>query len=776
MPLPNRPLSNLPASLTPIIGRDQEVATVVAALDEHAHRLVTLTGPGGVGKTVLAVAAGQRLEAVFTHGVRFVSLAPIRDPDLVFPAIGRAVGVRDAGTTTLADRLAGHLRDRRLLLILDNFEHVAEAAPGISDLLSRCPLLSVLATSRIRLRLTGEHEYPVPPLPLPDSTFPHDYDRIADLAAVRLFVERAQALRPDFALSGGNVAAVAEICRRLDGLPLAIELAAGWTKLLPPAALVDRLEHRLPLLTGGGRDLPDRQRTIRDSIVWSVDLLSPDEQQLFRQLAVFVASFTLDAAEAVALGAAPEVLGGLARLVESNLLRRDDGLTDDTRLSMLETIRELGLEQLHTSGEVETVHGRHAAYVLSLVERGTPDVFLYAEPAWLHRLARDHGNIRAAFEWLHAAADADGCVRLAGAAAPYWYARGHIHEARSCLTRALAIADQRPTAARARALSWAGEFAITAGEPAAAEPFRKEAISVWDAVGDPRGRALALRMAAFAEERQLHFDAAAPLFEQELALWRELDDSFGLATTLMYLGGTEYGRGDLQKAFALEEEATALFRELNDQRLGALAAWYLGMFSAASGQPLAAARYHRESLLGLLDAGDAGWLFKPVVGLADIAATLGDASRAAALLGVADALVRRQGGRLWPFDRWPYDRATAGARSALGEAAFDAAYRAGLALPPDDLPAEADAVVASADAPSAPARYGLTRREREVLRLLALGHPDREIGKALFISHRTVNAHVASILAKLGVSTRREAAALSRDLGILPTPPETAAT
>jgi predicted ATPase len=247
MALPNRQLSSLPTPLTVIIGRDHEIASVVAALDQHAHRLVTLTGPGGVGKTVLALAAGRTLEPVFRDGVRFVSLAPISDPDLVMPAIGRAVGVRDAGRHTISDRLVGHLKDKQHLLIIDNFEHVIEAAPGISDLLSNCPFLSVLSTSRMRLRLSGEREYPVPPLALPDSAAPHDFDGLAGFAAVQLFVERARALQPDFALSEVSVHTVAEICRRLDGLPLAIELAAARVTHLPLAALEARLERRLPI-------------------------------------------------------------------------------------------------------------------------------------------------------------------------------------------------------------------------------------------------------------------------------------------------------------------------------------------------------------------------------------------------------------------------------------------------------------------------------------------------------------------------------------------------
>jgi predicted ATPase/DNA-binding CsgD family transcriptional regulator len=783
MPLPNREMSNLPASLTSIIGRDHELASVVAAFDQHARRLVTLTGPGGVGKTMLALAAGQMLEADFTDGVRFVSLAPIRDPDLVLPAIGRVVGVRDAGTTPLTDRLAGYLRDKRLLLIIDNFEHVAAAAPGISDLLSSCPALAVLITSRMRLRLSGEREFPVPPLPLPKSDASHGYDRLAGYAAVRLFVERAQALQPDFTLSEDNVAAVVEICRRLDGLPLAIELAAGWTKLLPPSALVDRLERRLPLLTGGDRDLPDRQRTIRDSIAWSFDLLSPDEQQLFRSLAVFVGSFTLEAAEAVALGAAPDVLGGLAKLVESNLLRRADGLTGETRLSMLDTVREFGLEQLHAHAEAETIQERHAAYYLALAERATPELFGANQVVWLDRLTADHDNLRAAFTWLCTPASADACVRLAAACGHFWYVRGYVHEGRKRLRQALDLPGPNVSAAKAHALTGAAQLAYTARDVPDATALAHQALEMWRTIGDLDGEARALFILAMTEETpHLRWASAKTLYEEALEIWRNLGDSYRIGNVISLLGGVAYGQGDLARARALEYEAAATFREIGDRRCEALCSWYLGLFAAGHGRWTDAAHLYRESLHGLAEVRDASWLTKPIIGLAAVAGTCRRPESAARLLGAAESMLERIGATMTPFDVVGHDLATTSAREALGESGVAFEASSGRKLNLDELLVEADAVVAAAEehAQNIPRRGAsgsgeLTTREREVLRLLTLGHTDREIGEAFFISHRTVNAHVASILAKLGVSSRREAAALSRELGMPPISPETAA-
>jgi predicted ATPase/DNA-binding CsgD family transcriptional regulator len=784
MPLPKRQSSNLPALLTSILGRDQEIAAVVAAFDQQAHRLLTLTGPGGVGKTCLAIAAGRELAEVFPDGVRFVSLAPIRDPELVLPAVGRAVGVRDAGTDTISGQLTSHLQDKRLLLILDNFEHVAEAAPGISELLSTCPLLSVLITSRMRLRLSGEREYPVPPLPLPDFARSHGREGLTGFAAVRLFAERASALELDFALTDENIDAVVEICRRVDGLPLAIELAAGWTKLFPPAALVERLEHRLPLLTGGGRDLPDRQRTIRDSIAWSLDLLSPGEQQLFRGLAVFVGGFTLEAAEVVSEDiVAPAVLDGLSRLLESNLLRREGGQIGETRLAMLETVREFGLEQLHTNGEAMAVQGRHAAYYLALAERAEPELFGPDQVVWLDRLAADHDNLREAFSWLCTPDSADACLRLAGACGQFWYVRGYMREGRKRLHQALELAGGDLSLAKAQALTSAGQLAFQAFDFPAATMAAQEALEAWRATGHRSGEARALLILAMTEECQLRWAPAKTLYEEALGIWRDLGDSFRIGEVICLLGGVAYGLGDLARAREMEYEAAAMFREIGDRRCEGLCSWYLGMFAASHGQWVDAAHRYRESLRGLVEARDASFLAKPMIGLAGVAGACGVPKTAAKLLGAADGLLERIGATLTPFDVPAYELATKSARDALGETGFATEVASGRTLELDVLISDADAVVAAAEEHGQSAsRRGasvsgeLTTREREVLRLLALGHPDREIGEALFISHRTVNAHVASILAKLGVSSRREAAVLSRDLGILPRSPEIAAS
>ena len=376
VPVLNPAPFGLPAPLSPLIGRSAEAATVSTMLREDRIRLVTLTGPGGIGKTRLALAVAAHVEQAFPDGVLFVALAPIADPALVASAIGQVVGAREAGTEPLPDRINAVLRDGRHLLVLDNFEHVVEAAPLVADLLAACPSLTVLVTSRVRLRVSGEHEHAVPPLSLAATDGTPTLDAVAAAAAVRLFVARAQAVRAGFSLTTENASMVAAICRRLDGLPLAIELAAARVKVLPPAALLERLDRRMPLLTDGSRDQPPRLRAMRDAIGWSHDLLTPDERILFRRLAVFAGGCTLEAAGAIASAtgdAGRDPFAGITALVEANLLRLETGVDDEEpRYAMLETIRDFGLEQLAMSGEEAVVRDAHAAWCLGLAEQAAP--------------------------------------------------------------------------------------------------------------------------------------------------------------------------------------------------------------------------------------------------------------------------------------------------------------------------------------------------------------------------------------------------------------------
>ena len=449
--------------------------------------LLTLTGPGGVGKTRLALHVAATLADAFSHGVRFVDLAPIAVPDLVAPTIAHVLGIRNSGDEPITDRLRAYLQPKQFLLVLDNFEQVVDAAPLLVDLLGGCPLLTILATSRTRLRVSSEREHLVAPLELlaPDS--PHRVEDVATSAAVQLFVQRAQAVSAAFALSSENASVVAEICRRLDGLPLAIELAAARIKILPPAALLARLEQRLPVLRGGDRDLPARQQTMRDTLAWSYDLLSMPEQALFRRLAVFVGGFSLAAAEAAAAAlrdGALDPLEGLASLVDKSLLHQEPGLGGEPRYRMLETAREFGLEQVAASGEDEAIREWHAQWYLALAVAVAPLVQLAGEPARLGQLSVEQGNLRAALGWFAARGDAESLARLTGALNWYWHVGAQGQEGRVWLEQALAASAHASPEARMGALSGASNLAVQQGDHVRATALAEELLALAQAEGD----------------------------------------------------------------------------------------------------------------------------------------------------------------------------------------------------------------------------------------------------------------------------------------------------
>jgi predicted ATPase/class 3 adenylate cyclase/Tfp pilus assembly protein PilF len=727
--LNNHP-NNLPVQLTPLVGRVREVDAISSLLLRTDVRLVTLTGPGGTGKTRLGLQVVAELVDDFEDGVFFVSLAPISDPALVASAIGQTLGVREVAGQTLAQSLRDYFRDKQMLLLLDNFEQVVSAAPVVTDLLAFAPRLKILVTSREMLHVSGEHDFPVPPLTLPDPNHLPQLEQLTKYEAVRLFIERALALKPDFVLTQQNAEAVARICHRLDGLPLAIELAAARITILSPQAMLARLQSRLKLLTGGARDLPARQQTLRNAIDWSYNLLDEGEQALFRWLSVFVGGCTLEAAEEMCSAQFSEdvpdldVLEGLASLVSKSLLRQVEGPDGGSRFTMLETIREYGLERLSESGEADALQAAHAHYYLRLAEQaeerlgGGPDQLV-----WLASLEAEHGNMRAALAWLRSRAESESPgldyvelgLRLAGALGRFWEVHGHVTEGREQLALFLSTrrGDGAGTPGRAKALSLAGRLAYVQGDYAGARSLYEESLEVWRELGSRAGRAGKAGMAralnglaVLASDQGDHTEARS-LFGAGLALYRERDDKAGVAGALINLGIEAVEEGDYAAASSLFQESLELQRELGHKEGIAESLGILGEVVRYEGDYATARSLYEQSLalharlgdkLGIAtqmhnlgyvalhqgDLADATSLFKEslamarqlgskrsiaicLVGLGAVALAEGQHERATRLFAAAGSLLEQLGAHLSPVDQSEYAANIATARAQLGE-------------------------------------------------------------------------------------------------------------
>ncbi|MCC2626767.1 MAG: hypothetical protein K0S14_417 [Thermomicrobiales bacterium] len=686
--------ARLPVPPTRLIGRETEVAAMGHLLAQDDVRLMTVTGPGGVGRTRLALHAAADLLGTFPDGVWFVDLAPVADPALVPAAIAQVLGVRAEGSQPLVQVLSAFLRAKAMLLVLDNFEHVLDAAPVVSGLLRDAPGLKVIATSRAPLRLRGEREIPIAPLPVPDPRCHESLEHLSHYDAVRLFVARAQDARPDFTMTNETAPAVAEICARLDGLPLAIELAAARVKLLSPPALLSRLDRRLPLLTDGARDAPARQQTLGSTIAWSYDLLSPSEQALFCRLTVFARGIALDAAEdAVNLSGDVDVLSGLAALVDESLLRESESVLGEPRFTMLETIREFGLDALTESGEATEIRARHAGWFLHLAEDAEQRLRGPEQIAWLDRLEAERDNLRAAFAWAMEHNDSDTALRLANALGPFWLVRGTVSEGRTWLERALASAESAPSPLRARALIDLSWMAVVQLDIDAAEQAATRAAAEARACDVPIIEAQAAYQLAHVAALRGDLDRAATVMEEADRQYGPLDTGTPRPGDSTLRARIEHRRGNGDQARILFEEALACFRaEVGDLHWIAEVLDNLGDLACDQGDVVGAIANYGEALTAWQALGDIWGTADALTGFADVALAVDQPERAAQLLGAADGFYEQVGIALPPHDRINYPKTVEATRTQLGAAAFAAAHSFGRALTVGEAVTEATAL------------------------------------------------------------------------------------
>jgi non-specific serine/threonine protein kinase len=747
--------SAMPAPRTSFIGREREVEFVQTLLGRDDVRLITLTGPGGVGKTRTAI----RAVSSAPRAAQFVDLSDVQQPSLVLPTIAAALGSRPDGRPVL-DNLRAILRDGDTLLVLDNFEQILPAASALSDLLDTCPNVKLLVTSRAVLGIPGEHVVDIRPFPLPPVPSPESEMDAVGFDACRLFVDRAQALDPDFVLTSANAPTIVSLCQRLDGLPLAIELAAAWIPVLSPGALLAQLEHRLALPSAGSPGAPIRQRSLRDTIAWSYGMLGAPAQELFRRIAVFHGGCSLDAVKEVCGGRSLDVLQELRALVANSLARRTDSPGGDSRYTLLETVREFGVEVLHNSGEADIIRQRHAAYFLALATRAEAMQTTTERDAWLDRLEADQGNLHASLGWALEQGDAESALGLAGSLLPFWQFRFHSSVGLDWVRRALALGQDVSALVLRKAVYCAGTLAYMQGEHAEADRLFADALARYEAVDDPgmAGRIeVALGRLAWDDD---DLDAARTWFASSQLRFEAYGDEVGLAHSLHGLGLVAYKAGDYPQAESFLRDALAIWQSLGfTWELARCIPGHLADVARAAGNLTAATILYQECLSLNWVAQDLENVSWSLAGLALIAAADGQVEQAVRLMALADRFEELTGAPLTPHIRRDHDLAVrmlivrvGGERFGTIQASVKSAELAdeigvALALTRGETPKNAPALTHSE----------LTQREHEVLRMMASGKSNQEIADALFVSLGTVKVHVTHILAKLGVKSRSAA-------------------